>query len=99
MTSMTAPTRTCLAAPAIKRVELSISEPRHPILTQASLSFLGVGIDPRIPNWGGIINEGKNLVMIQPHQCGYAGLAIMITVLAFSIMGDGLRDILDPKLR
>ena len=69
------------------------------ILTQASLSFLGVGLDPRIPNWGGIINEAKNLVMIQPHQCGYAGLAIMITVLAFSIMGDGLRDILDPKLR
>ncbi|MBR2934828.1 MAG: ABC transporter permease [Oscillospiraceae bacterium] len=69
------------------------------ILTQASLSFLGVGLDPRIPNWGGIINEAKNLVMIQPHQCGYAGLAIMITVLAFSIMGDGLRDILDPRLR
>ena len=69
------------------------------ILTQASLSFLGVGIDPRIPNWGGIINEAKNLVMIQPHQCGYAGLAIMITVLAFSILGDGVRDILDPKLR
>ena len=69
------------------------------ILTQASLAFLGVGIDPRIPNWGGIIDEAKNLVMIQPHQCGYAGLAIMITVLAFSIFGDGLRDILDPKLR
>ena len=69
------------------------------ILTQASLAFLGVGIDPRIPNWGGIIDEAKNLVMVQPHQCGYAGLAIMITVLAFSIMGDGLRDILDPKLR
>ena len=69
------------------------------ILTQASLAFLGVGIDPRIPNWGGIIDEAKNLVMVQPHQCGFAGLAIMITVLAFSIMGDGLRDILDPKLR
>ena len=69
------------------------------ILTQASLSFLGVGLDPRTPNWGGVINEGKNLVMVQPHQCGYAGLAIMITVLAFSILGDGVRDILDPKLR
>ena len=69
------------------------------ILTQASLSFLGVGLDPRTPNWGGVINEGKNLVMVQPHQCAYAGLAIMITVLAFSILGDGVRDILDPKLR
>ena len=69
------------------------------ILTQASLSFLGVGLDPRTPNWGGIISEGRNLVMVQPHQCAYAGLAIMITVLAFSILGDGVRDILDPKLR
>ena len=69
------------------------------ILTQASLSFLGVGLDPRTPNWGGIISEGRNMVMIQPHQCSYAGLAIMITVLAFSILGDGVRDILDPKLR
>lgn len=69
------------------------------ILTQASLSFLGVGLDPRTPNWGGIISEGRNLVMVLPHQCAYAGLAIMITVLAFSILGDGVRDILDPKLR
>lgn len=69
------------------------------ILTQASLSFLGVGLDPRTPNWGGIISEGRNMVMVQPHQCGYAGLAIMITVLAFSIFGDGIRDILDPRLR
>ena len=69
------------------------------ILTQASLSFLGVGLDPRTPNWGGVINEGRAMVMVQPHQCGYAGLAIMITVLAFSILGDGVRDILDPKLR
>ncbi len=69
------------------------------ILIQASLSFLGVGLNPRTPSWGGVINEGKNLIMVQPHQCGYAGLAIMITVLAFSILGDGIRDILDPKLR
>ena len=69
------------------------------ILTQASLSFLGVGLDPRIPNWGGIINEGRNMIMVQPHQCSYAGIAIMITVLAFSIFGDGVRDALDPKLR
>ncbi|MBO5517366.1 MAG: ABC transporter permease [Firmicutes bacterium] len=69
------------------------------ILTQASLSFLGVGLDPRIPNWGGVINEGRSMIMVQPHQCAYAGIAIIITVLAFSIMGDGIRDILDPKLK
>ena len=69
------------------------------ILTQASLSFLGVGLDPRIPSWGGIIGEGRNLVMVYPHMCTYAGFAIIITVLAFSILGDGVRDVLDPKLR
>lgn len=69
------------------------------ILTQASLSFLGVGLDSRIPSWGGIIGEGRSLVMVYPHMCTYAGVAIIITVLAFSILGDGVRDVLDPKLR
>jgi len=69
------------------------------ILGQAGLAFLGVGMDPRVPSWGGVINEGRALIMIHPYQCLYAGLAIMITTLAFSILGDGLRDILDPKLR
>ena len=69
------------------------------ILGQAGLAFLGVGMDPRVPNWGGIINEGRNFVLSMPYQCAYAGVAIMITTLAFSIMGDGVRDILDPKLR
>lgn len=69
------------------------------ILTQASLAFLGVGLDPRVPNWGGIISEGRTMVMVLPYQCAYAGIAIIITVLAFSIMGDGVRDVLDPKLR
>lgn len=69
------------------------------ILNLASLSFLGVGLDPRIPNWGGIISEGRAMVMVQPHQCGFVGIFIMVTVLAFTVMGDGVRDILDPKLR
>lgn len=69
------------------------------ILSQSSLAFLGVGIDPRIPTWGGVINEGRTMVMAMPYQCAYAGFAIMITTLAFSILGDGIRDILDPKLR
>jgi len=69
------------------------------ILTEASLSFLGVGIDPRTPSWGGIISEGKNLALVSPYMCAYPGFAIIITVLAFSILGDGVRDVLDPRLR
>lgn len=68
-------------------------------LTQASLSFLGVGIDPRIPNWGGIISEGKTLIITHPYQCAYPGFAIIILVLTFTMLGDGLRDVLDPTLR
>lgn len=69
------------------------------ILTQASLSFLGIGLDPTIPSWGGIISEGKTMVMVYPYMCAYPGFAIIITVMAFAILGDGLRDVLDPKLR
>ncbi|CCQ97218.1 putative peptide transporter permease subunit: membrane component of ABC superfamily [[Clostridium] ultunense Esp] len=69
------------------------------ILTEASLSFLGAGLDPRIPSWGGIISEGKGLVMTHPYICAYPGFAIIITVLTFCILGDGVRDVLDPKLR
>lgn len=69
------------------------------VLTQASMSFLGVGLDPRIPTWGGIVNEGRLLVMVYPYQVVYAGVAIAITVFAFAIMGDGVRDVLDPTLR
>ncbi|MCQ2566450.1 MAG: ABC transporter permease [Clostridia bacterium] len=69
------------------------------ILTQASLSFLGVGMDPHMANWGGMINEGKAMIFAMPQQCAYPGICIAITVLAFSILGDGVRDVLDPKLR
>jgi len=69
------------------------------ILTQSTLSFLGVGLDPQIPTWGGIIGEGRAYMVAYPHMCTYAGFAIVITVLAFSIFGDGVRDVLDPKLR
>ena len=68
-------------------------------LSQASLSFLGVGLDPRIPTWGGIVNEGSSMIMVHPYQCLYAGIALSVTVLGFCILGDGVRDVLDPKLR
>lgn len=69
------------------------------ILTETSLSFLGVGVPPETPSWGGLLNNAKDYVSIYPHMAIYPGLAIVITVFAVSIMGDGLRDVLDPKLR
>lgn len=68
-------------------------------LTEASLSFLGVGVDPTVPTWGGILSTAKDFVITHPYMAIYPGLAIVITVLSISILGDGLRDLLDPKLR
>jgi len=68
------------------------------ILSQASLSFLGLGIPPPTPTWGGMIREGVRLLMIAPWISVYPGLAIMITVIGFNMVGDGIRDILDPRV-
>lgn len=69
------------------------------ILTEASLSFLGVGVDPNVPTWGGILSVAKDFVITHPYMAIYPGLAIVITVLSISILGDGLRDLLDPKMK
>ncbi len=69
------------------------------ILTEASLSFLGVGIPPTIPTWGGLLSEAKAYVVAYPFMAIFPGIAIALTVLSISILGDGLRDVLDPKLR
>jgi peptide/nickel transport system permease protein len=69
------------------------------ILTEASLSFLGVGIPPTIPTWGGLHSEAKAYVVAYPFMAIFPGIAIALTVLSISILGDGLRDVLDPKLR
>ena len=69
------------------------------ILTEASLSFLGVGVDPTVPTWGGILSAAKDFVITHPYMAIYPGLAIVITVLSISILGDGLRDLLDPKMK
>ncbi len=68
------------------------------ILEAAGLSFLGLGDDPRIPEWGSMLSEERNNVFTAPHLVFFPGLAIMITVLGFNLMGDGLRDALDPTL-
>lgn len=69
------------------------------VLSLASLSYLGVGLDPSIPNWGALIAEGQNMLMIYPHMVFFPGLAICLTVFGFCMFGEGMRDILDPKLQ
>jgi peptide/nickel transport system permease protein len=68
------------------------------ILAEAILSFLGIGIPPEIPSWGNIMAEGRTLFRVFPHNILYPGIFIALTVLAINIMGDGLRDTLDPKM-
>ena len=68
------------------------------MLSEAALSFLGVGIPPEIPSWGNIIAEGRSLFRVHPHNIFYPGLFLAVTVLAVNLLGDGLRDTLDPKL-
>ena len=69
------------------------------ILAAAGLSFIGFGVPPPHPEWGGLVASGRNLTRTAPWVTLFPGLVIMITVLAFSILGDGLRDALDPKLK
>jgi len=68
------------------------------ILDAAALSFLGLGAQPPTPEWGSMLGKDRNQVFTSPHLVFFPGLAIMITVLAFNLLGDGLRDALDPRL-
>ena len=68
------------------------------ILSEAALSFLGIGIPLEIPSWGNIMAEGRTLFRVFPHNILYPGIFLAFTVLAINIMGDGLRDTLDPKM-
>ena len=69
------------------------------IIEAASLSYLGFGVPAPMPEWGALISEGRNFIRSAPYMTLFPGLFIMITVLAFNLMGDGLRDALDPKLK
>jgi len=68
------------------------------ILLEAILSFLGIGIPPETPTWGNIMAEGRGLFRIFPHNIFFPGICLALTVLAVNMLGDGLRDRLDPKL-
>ena len=69
------------------------------IRTEASLSFLGLGIPPPTPSWGNILSEGRQYIKCCPWITTFSGLAIMLAVLAFNLVGDSLRDLLDPRLK
>ncbi len=67
------------------------------ILQEANLSFIGLGVKPPMPSWGGMIRDGVNQLLSQPWLSIAPGVAIFIVVLAFNMIGDGLRDVMDPK--
>ena len=69
------------------------------ILIEAALSFLGLGVPPPAPSWGNMLADGRNFLTQAPWMTIFPGLAISFTVLGFNTLGDGLRDVLDPKLK
>jgi len=69
------------------------------ILTESGLSFLGLGVQPPYATWGNILNDGKDLITYAWWLTLYPGLAILVTVLSYNLMGEGIRDALDPRLR
>jgi peptide/nickel transport system permease protein len=69
------------------------------MLAEASLSFLGLGVQPPTPSWGAMINGGRGHLLDAPHLTIFPGLFLAVVVLAFNFLGDALRDALDPKRR
>jgi ABC-type dipeptide/oligopeptide/nickel transport system permease subunit len=82
-------------APAIVLVTLGIG---GAILAEASLSFLGLGAQPPTPSWGSMLSTGRDYLRQAPWLSIYPGLAIFLTVMGFNLLGDGLRDLLDPRM-
>ena len=85
-----------IVAPLIVMISVYLSSA---ILSEAALSFLGLGTQPPEPAWGGMLNLARTYMEISPWMAIFPGLAIMIVVLGFNFLGDGLRDVLDPRLR
>ena len=83
-------------APVIVMATLGMA---HVILAAAALGFLGLSAQPPTPEWGSMLNDGRAFMRTAPHLTIFPGLAIMVTVLAFNFLGDGLRDALDPRLK
>lgn len=85
-----------MIAPILVYMTLSMA---GAILVEAALSFLGLGVQPPWPSWGLMVATGRDFLRIAPHVATIPGLAIMLAVLGFNLLGDGLRDALDPRLR
>ncbi|MEZ4867762.1 MAG: ABC transporter permease [Caldilineaceae bacterium] len=85
-----------VAAPIIVEASLSMA---FAILAEATLSFFGLGAQPPDPSWGRMLNEGRGFIQLAPWIGIFPGLAIMLTVMGFNFLGDGLRDALDPRLK
>ena len=83
-------------APLIVQASVSLA---FAILTEASLSYLGLGTQPPDPSWGTMLNEGRTYLETAPWMSVFPGVAIMLAVLGFNLLGDGLRAVLDPQLR
>ncbi len=69
------------------------------ILAEAGLSYVGLGAQPPIPSWGRMLADSQTMISLSPHMAIFPGMAILLTVLGLNLMGDGLRDLLDPRLR
>jgi len=85
-----------VSAPLIVQFTVSLA---YAILIEASLSFLGLGVQPPAPSWGSMLATGKLYVELSPWLSVVPGVAIVLTVLSFNLLGDGMRDALDPRLR
>ena len=82
-------------APVLVQATLDFA---HAIIAEASLSFLGIGVPPPTPSWGSILHEARSIMEFYPWAAIFPGLAICFSVLGLNLLGDGLRDVLDPRL-
>jgi len=85
-----------LVSTLVVQVSLALS---WSVLTEGALSFLGLSAQPPAPSWGVMLNEGRQYLEFATHLAVFPGLAIMVAVLGFNLLGDGLRDALDPQRR
>ena len=67
------------------------------IVAEASLSFLGLGVQPPTPSWGAMLNDGRSFILVAPHLTLFPGLAILLTVLGLNFLGDGLRQLMNVR--
>ncbi|HUT02264.1 MAG TPA: ABC transporter permease [bacterium] len=83
-----------ISSPILVRATLGMA---GVIVAEAALSFLGLGVRPPTPSWGAMLNSGRTYILVTPHLVLFPGIAIMLVVLSLNFLGDGLRDVLDPR--